>query len=483
MKAKDKSPAGQPSQLKTPELMLFAAADVFGGGGQSIISVLFFVFLTNVLSISPGWAGTIVMVTKIWDAVFDPMLGVLSDNTRTRFGRRKPYIFGGGCFLLVAMALLWLPVTFQSEMARVVYVIAAYLFYCTVSSIIAIPYASMSTEITTDFKLTNRVNMMRLVFSLFATAVYTLLPTMFFDRLTEGSLTLTAFYLIVVLGFGIPLAIPVILTGLYAKERAPYGQEKSRFSLEVFVKPLKVRAFKKLLLLYLAQSITLDIISTVILYYGMYVVPGMSATVFLGSFLGIQLLMFPVMNKLVNTVPKTTIYRFGLPLSIVGAAGIAFFPAGGPPMLVYVLAALTALGFAGAQTMTWIMFPDVVDIGDLSLGERITGSFGGLMSFIRTISYAIAAFVIGQILEWVGFITPNDLTPAPLQPDGTLLAIRLIILLAFVLLMGGAWFVAKRFPLSPALSQRVKELLAKRQGGGLSAEDRAEQEKIVRDLG
>jgi GPH family glycoside/pentoside/hexuronide:cation symporter len=215
----------------------------------------------------------------------------------------------------------------------------------------------------------------------------------------------------------------------------------------------------------------------------MYVVPGMSATVFLGSFLGIQLLLFPVMSKLVNTVPKTMIYRFGLPLSILGAAGIAFFPAGGPPMIVYGLAALTALGFAGAQTMTWIMFPDVVDIGDLSLGERITGSFGGLMSFIRTVSYAIAAFIIGQILEWVGFITPSDLNPAPLQPEGTLLAIRLIILLTFVLLMGGAWFVAKRFALSPALSQKVKDLLAKRQEGGFSPQDRAEQEEIVRELG
>ena len=472
-----------PSPLKTPELVLFAAADLFGGGGQAIISVLFFVFMTNVLRISPAWAGTIVMVTKIWDAVFDPMLGVLSDNTRGRFGRRKPYIFWGGVLLPGAMALLWLPIGFESEIARVAYVTAAYLFYCTVSSMIAIPYASMSTEISTDFRRTNRVNMARLVFSLAATAVYTLLPTMLFDRLSEGSLSLTAFYLIVVLGLGAPLAIPVILTGLMARERVPYGGQKSSFSLEAFVKPLKVSAFRKLLMLYLAQSITLDIISTVILYYGMYVVPGISATVFLGAFLGIQLLMFPLMNRLVDTVPKTVIYRFGLPVSILGAAGIAFFPSGGSAAAVYGLAALTALGFAGAQTMTWIMFPDVVDIGDLSLNERITGSFGGLMSFIRTISYAAAAFIIGQLLAWAGFVTPDDVNPAPLQPDSTLLTIRLIIFLAFALLMGGAWFVAKRFPLSPGLSREVKALLQKREEGTMNGEDLARQEEIIRELG
>ena len=483
MTAKRQGSSGHPSKLKTPELLLFAAADLFGGGGQAIISVLFFVFMTNVLRISPGWAGTIVMITKIWDAVFDPMLGVISDNTRGRMGRRRPYIFWGGVLLLGAMALLWLPVSFESEIARVVYVTAAYLFYCTVSSMIAIPYASMSTEITAEFQLTNRVNMTRLVFSLVATAIYTLLPTMLFDRLTDGSLTPAGFYLIVVLGLGAPLAIPVILTGLLARERVPYGEHKSSFSLDVFIRPLKVRAFRKLLGLYLAQSITLDIISTVILYYGMYVVPGISATVFLGAFLGIQLLMFPVMSRMLGTVPKTTIYRFGLPLSILGAAGIAFFPSGGSPALVYALAALTALGFAGAQTMTWIMFPDVVDIGDLSLGERITGSFGGLMSFIRTISYAIAAFIIGQALTWAGFITPGGSDPSPLQPDSTLWTIRLIILLSFVLLMGGAWVAAGRFPLSPALSKNVKSLLQKREAGRLDAEDQAQRDQIVRDLG
>ena len=133
--------------------------------------------------------------------------------------------------------------------------------------------------------------------------------------------------------------------------------------------------------------------------------------------------------------------------------------------------------------MTWIMFPDVVDIGDLSLGERITGSFGGLMSFIRTISYAIAAFIIGQALTWAGFITPGGSDPSPLQPDSTLWTIRLIILLSFVLLMGGAWVAAGRFPLSPALSKNVKSLLQKREAGRLDAEDQAQRDQIIRDLG
>lgn len=290
--------------LKTPELLLFAWADVFGGGGQSILSVLYLVFLTNILQIHPAWAGAVVMISKGWDAVSDPMMGILSDNTRGRFGRRKPYLVLGGALLMVSMALLWLPVRFEAHWARVGYVTLTYLLYSTVSTIIAVPYSSMSTEITGDFSLRNRVNMARLVFSLVATALCTLIPTMLFARLTAGTLSLRDFYLIIVLGFGAAFAVPIVPAGLLAKERVPYEAQKAAFSLGTFMRPLRVRAFRQLLGLYLAQSITLDIVSAVVLYYGLYVVPGISATVFLGIFLGMQLLLFPVLMKLVDRVPK-----------------------------------------------------------------------------------------------------------------------------------------------------------------------------------
>ena len=470
-------------ELRMPELLLFASADIFGGGGQSILSVLYLVFLTNVLAIHPAWAGAVIMIAKGWDAISDPLMGAISDNTRSRFGRRRPYLVLGGLLLIFSMALLWLPVRFESHTARVIYMTCTYLLYCTVSTIISVPYSSMSTEITNDFSLRNRVNMVRLVFSLIATAVCTLVPTMLFSSLTGGSLSITSFYVFIVFGFGIVFAIPNVLAGILVKERVAYDMKRSAFSWGTLWVPLKVRAFRKLLGLYLAQSITLDIVSAVIIYYGLYVVPGVSSTVFLGTFLGMQLLMFPILIKLVDKAPKPMIYRFGLPLSILGAAGIALFPGGGQPVLLYAIAGLTALGFAGAQTMSWIIFPDVVDIGELSLKQRITGSFSGAMTFVRKASSAIAIFLVGALLGVAGFARPTEGLPLPVQPEATLLAIRLIILLAFVLLMGGAWLIARRFSISPALSRRVKELLELRLSGTGTTKDAEDEAAILKDLG
>lgn len=80
------------------------------------------------------------MVAKAWDAISAPLMGVISDNTRTRFGQRKPYLVTGGALLLVSMGLLWLPVRFESAILQIVYVTFTYLLYSTVSTVISVRY-------------------------------------------------------------------------------------------------------------------------------------------------------------------------------------------------------------------------------------------------------------------------------------------------------------------------------------------------------
>lgn len=80
------------------------------------------------------------MVAKAWDAISAPLMGVISANTRTRFGQRKPYLVTGGALLLVSMGLLWLPVRFESAILQIVYVTFTYLLYSTVSTVISVRY-------------------------------------------------------------------------------------------------------------------------------------------------------------------------------------------------------------------------------------------------------------------------------------------------------------------------------------------------------
>ena len=86
--------------MKRGERGFFAAADFYGGGGMALINVLYLVFLTNVVGLAPALAGTVVLISEIWDAISDPLMGVIGDNTKSKMGRRRPYILVGGCLLV-----------------------------------------------------------------------------------------------------------------------------------------------------------------------------------------------------------------------------------------------------------------------------------------------------------------------------------------------------------------------------------------------
>jgi GPH family glycoside/pentoside/hexuronide:cation symporter/oligogalacturonide transporter len=470
------------SKLTKKETWLFALGDLYGGGGQTIISILYLFFLTNVIGIDPLVAGTVIFISKAWDAINDPLMGTISDNTKTKIGRRRPYILIGGILLVPAIALLWFPHGITSEYGKVTYVIITYLFYFTVNTLIMVPYSSMSAEIATGFHDRNKVNTLRLVLSLASTAICTLVPTYLHEMIIDNKLKYIQLYFILVFVFGIVFAVPHILIGLFLKERVKNDGEKSKFSLKQFVSPLKVKSFRKLVILYVCQALTLDIASAVILYYQLYVV-NISSTIFLGLFLGIQLILFTLIYKLIKTKSKTKIYRIGLPLTIICAAGIAFYPSGASVYPIYILTAITALGFAGAQSTPWLMFPDVVDIVTLARDGRKTGVCSGIMTFVRTASAAISAFLIGIVLKFSGFVVPTEEEPKPIQSANAVLGIRLIFIFGFSILMLFAYFYAKTLKLSPTLSDDVKMLNDKMDKNlGLSPAEKARYHEIKKEF-
>ncbi|MBU0934213.1 MAG: MFS transporter [Spirochaetes bacterium] len=447
------------NQMRRGEKLIFAWGDFFGGGAQALISVLYLVFLTDVIGLEPAIAALAIMISKVWDAVSDPLMGIISDNTRTRFGRRRPYILGGGFLVIIAFALLWLPTGgLWSEMARTVYALATYLLYSTVSTIVAVPYSSLSAELTTNIRERNTVNVIRLVFSTAATAICTLVPSLILEAFKAGSIDLSTFYLLIGVGFGIFFALPLILIGLFTRERVRIPEVKSVFHLATFIKPLRVKAFRGLVYIYLCQSISMDILGAGIVYYSLYVAKG-STTVFLGIFIGVQLLLFPLINHLVNVVDKRKIYYFGLPLALAAFTGVGIYPAGWPTIGAYILTGLTAIGFAGAQLMSWIIFPDAVDAGELRLKERATGSFSGIMTFIRKTASAIAIFIFGSMLTIAGYIKPSEAIPIPQQTPAAILGIRIAMTGSFVILMLVGYFIARSYVLTNQRSLQVRRFL------------------------
>ncbi len=429
------------------ERWIFAAGDVFGGGAASTLAVLYLFYLTNIVGLAPGLAGTTIVVSKVWDAINHPLMGVITDRTRSRWGRRRPWIFAGALLLPPAMAGLWAPIgSWESESAKVWFVIAAHLVWTTVASIVAVPYGSLSTEVTTDLAERSRVNVLRLGFATFSAVGCTFVMNSLMKAYLDHDLSITGLYVSLFVGFGTFFAVPLLLVARFTHERAPVAEEPDHFNLAVVVSPFRVPSFRRLTAMYVCPAITIDIVTAVIIYYVLYVVPA-DVRLFSGVFAAVTLVMVPLLMRLVARVDKNVIYYTGIPVSMVAMVGIALYPHGWPTWPVYVLAGVFAVGLAAAQVMVWVMFPDVVDDGEVRQGTRNAGSYSGVMVLVRTLASALATFIVGWVLEFTGYRHSPGGREHLTQPESALIGIRMTMLVTVVLLMGIAWVIARSYPL------------------------------------
>ena len=275
--------------MKRGERGFFALADFYGGGGQALIGVLYLVFLTDFVKLNPFLAGIVVLISEIWDAISDPLMGTISDNTKTRFGRRRPYIFAGGCLLAVGFALIFMPIDGENQTVKFIYCAATYLFYNTISTMINVSYSSMSAEISTVSEERDSANVLRLVVSTASAAVCTLLPSIVIDAYNTGKIDINTFYLIVGIGFGILFAVPVILCAIFVEERVETVVENKKFSIKEVIEPLGNRPFRNLVGMYLGQALCMDVFSAGVVYFAKHVTtPQGSSTVFLGIFIAVH---------------------------------------------------------------------------------------------------------------------------------------------------------------------------------------------------
>lgn len=430
------------------ERLQFAAGDIFAGGGASLIAVLYLIFLTDVVGLQPALAGTAILVAKLWDAINDPLMGSISDRTRTRLGRRRPFLLVGSLLLIGVMALLWLPTPpVSGQVALMIWAMGSYIVYNTVQTTIAVPYISMSSEVTTDPGQRNALNLTRLLFSTVASASITLLASHLVELYREDVIGAGTLYRVVVLGFGGLFTLVVLGVVVGCRERVPLPADATRPAELSWrrraLAPLRTPAMRTLLGMYLCQAIAMDVIAAMVLYYSDHVVAGVSSTVFLGLFIGVNVIAYPIMLVSVRHVSKHLIYRAGLPVAIVAVIAIGLYPRTGPVVGVYALAFALAVGMAGAQLICWVIFPDVLDAAELHSGRRDAGAYSGFMTFTRGIGTAITLQLIGLVLQFSGY-TPGG----GVQPDSAVWGIRLVIGVGIGVLLSIGFVVASKHSLT-----------------------------------
>lgn len=450
------------------EKFLFASGDMYGGGAQIIISFYYLIFLTDVVGLKIGLAGVVVMISKIWDAISDPLMGVITDNTKSKYGRRRPYFLAGFFGIIAAFVLLWNAVGFTSQTAVFVYVLCSYLFYSTVQTMVMVPYAAMSSEISTDFDERTAINGTRLFFSQFATLICAVLPleiVKFFSTAKSG-------YLVMAIVFSVFFAIPYILMFFYTKERVPHTDVKSEFKFKTFTEPFKVKSFRNLLGIYMCSFLAMDIVSTVFAYYMKYYMQRASELNYvLGAMLIVQTILVPVVIIISKKIGKAKTVMMSVIIWFAAVIYMGVMQPTWPSWVIYSVAVLMGVGIVGSVVMAWTMYPDTTDVGELAFKRRNAGSFGGIMTFMRKFSAALGVFVVSQVLSFGGYIEPTKKmvegvtqTIEYAQPETVITALKVIVLVLPIALLILTFIFAKKYPLTRARYDKLSIALRHQRG-------------------
>lgn len=447
--------------------MFFGSGDIFGGGAFNIINFFYAIFLTDVVGLDMVFVAPVFLIGKIWDAITDPFMGSITDRTRSRFGRRRPYFLAGIVLVFISFMILWYPVDFDTQAARFLYILFAYLFFNTVVTMIMIPYQAMAAEISLDYNERTSVNSIRLLFSLASSLICALIPMMIVNSFED----MRAGYIAMSVVFGLIFSLPWIGVFAFTKERQDFSSVEANLNLKsMFVEPLKIRSFRYLLAMFLTAYLGMDIVSMIFAYYMKYYIEKPNALpLVLGVLLIVEILFIPFYAFLAKKKDKTFSFILGSLVWIIGSGAIFFIPRNASLPVVFFLAGFVGAGVSAAAVIPHTIFGDVTDVGELAYGQRREGNFSGLITFTRKFASGVAVALATLILGVAGYANPervveNGVTTMIEKPQGAavLLTIRLIISLAPVVLMALGIIAAKKYPLDSESHRRLIDYLNKK---------------------
>lgn len=448
----------------------YGMGDIFGGGSGIVINFYYLIFLTDVVRISPGLAGTVILISKIYDSITDPFEGLLSDRTRTRLGRRRPYLLAGIPLVFLSFFALFYPYQMESETARFVAVMLSYLFFSTVVSIVMLNYNALHSEITLDYHERSKLSSVRIFFSTAASIVSALVPLEIVNSFPD----VYTGYKVMGLAFGAFFALPFIATVLGVKERPEFQRPPKPLNWrEAFIEPFKNRTFVYTLGMYLFAFVAIDAVSSIVVYFvTYYLLRGSEVSFVNGALLIAQVISLPFYVAISKKTSKQTGYIIGLSIWAVAMLFSFLFTPQVATIWIYVFAAVVGFGTGGIVVMIYAIFPDIPDVDELGSGQRREGIYSALVTFVRKLSSALAIFAVSNVIGLAGYQSPVQETIAGVtrlieqpQSDTFLLALRLLFIFLPIILLAFALHFARRYPLTPALHQRLNQyLIAVRKG-------------------
>ena len=423
----------------------------------TIIGAYFLFFLTDVVGIKPAVAGIAILIGRTWDYLNDPLIGHLSDRTRSKWGRRRPFLLFGALPFALAFTLMWYRPPFESQVALAVYYALAYVIFDAAATFVYMPYFALTPELTEDYDERTSLTSYRMFFSLLGGLLAFTIPLMI-----VGSFTPANADKVLLMGaiFGLGSALPLLLVFFNTKERDEFvAQEKPKF-LDSIKAALKNKPFIFGAVIYLLTWVCMDILQTILLFFIKYVLKleGMSDIIMALIFVT-AIIALPFWEYASRKLNKRMAYVYGVVFwAVAQILLITVGPLVPMPVLV-ILCIMAGIGVSAAHVLPWAILPDAIEWDEYKTGERHEGMFYSLVTLMGKIASSIAIPLTAIMLDVTGYI-PNSAQ----QPASALLGIRLLIGPVPAVFLTISIIFALKYPLErEKFSSIVKELEERRE--------------------
>lgn len=390
----------------------------FGGLSNNLLSMIvasyIIYFFTDVAGLSVAAAGTIYMISKVLDAVCDPLLGVLADKTVSRYGRFRPYMMFGSLFAGAAFILLFTTVSFQGP-ARFLYYLSVYCMWSVGFTLTVLPYQSSVAIVTEDRQRRNMLvtagKLVSIPAGLVTANVFKIVKGMG-DGAKGWQSMIIAFAVIVVAGMWICACSIRRFDTKEKAQAATVNKAGKKYKLKDRIHVITSnKALFMLILAFATNNLADTSLSSVQSYYAKYVLEDMSFISRVGNAATVLTIpVFILAPILAKRFAKRDIFKVGTILHVLMPVSLLILNSKAHQDIIMPLYVLTKCSGMLCNVMAFMMLPDCVDFGKRMTGIVSAGLVTSTFTFSNKASSALGGFISSLIMDACGYNANGEQT-------------------------------------------------------------------------
>ena len=386
-----------------------------------IVYTFLMIYFTDVVGINPAFVGTLFLMARLWDAINDPIMGMIVDNTRSRFGKFRPWIFIGTILNSVVLFLLFRKPDLEGTSLYLYYSVM-YILWGMTYTIMDIPYWSMIPTLATTKEDREKISVVPRIFASLGGLTVTTFGIALVNKLGNGNQIKGFEYF--ALGIVIIFIISTIVTCINVKEKTQVQVNNEKVNIKQAFNILKQNDQLLVFIgIVLAYNLAMQLAGGAAIYYFKYEA-GKESLFSLYSFFKVAeiggLMLFPVVTRKIG---RQQVFRMATILPMFGL--ITLFISGliAPQSILFisVSAVLLNLGSGFLLGSTTVMLADIVDYGEYKLGSRNESIIFSAQTLLVKLASALSGWLIGVGLSLIGYVAG-----AAVQSNITIIGIRVI---------------------------------------------------------